>query len=65
MTESVQGDTIIKVLTVYKRLTAQRCYVQKKNPFSRKSQFNTKIVCHIVWTYDLCAADAGIYYDYY
>ena len=42
-------------------LTAHRYYVQKT--FSRKLQ-NTKVICPIMWTYDLCAADSSSYYDY-
>jgi len=35
-----------------------------RNVFSRKSQ-NTKLMCSIMWTYDICAADIAMYYDYY
>ena len=38
-----------------------------ENLFSIKSQFtcNSKVVCLIIWTYDICAADTGTYCDYY
>jgi len=26
---------------------------------------NIKVVCPIMWIYDICAADTGMYYDYY
>jgi len=35
------------------------------NIFFPKTSQNTKVVCHIMWTYDICAADPGTYYDYY
>jgi len=31
----------------------------------RKLQFNTKVICPVMWTYNICAADTGTCYDYY
>jgi len=33
--------------------------------FLRKLQFNTNVICPIMWTYDISAADTGTAYDYY
>jgi len=35
-----------------------------ENMFLRKLQ-STKVISPIMWTYDICAANTGIYYDYY
>jgi len=36
-----------------------------ENLFLNKNLKDTKIICPIIWTYDICAAGTGTYYDYY
>ena len=36
-----------------------------ENLFLDKNLKDTKIMCPIIWTYDICAAGTGTYYDYY
>jgi len=48
---------------MYRWFAAQRYYVHKTCfPENHK---DTRIVCPIIWTYDIRAFDTGMYYDYY
>jgi len=51
------------VFISYLRLTAQRYYVHKT--CFRENRRNTKVICPVMWTYDLCVFDTGTYCDYY
>jgi len=47
----------------YRWFAAQRYYVHKTS--FRENRKDTKVVCPVMWTYDICAFDTGTYCDYY
>jgi len=49
--------------TTNRRVAAQRYYVHKS--CFQENRKDTKVVRPVVWTYNICAFDASIYYDHY
>ena len=47
----------INAVRVFPWFAAQRCYVHKT--CFQENRKDTKVVCPIMWTYDLCALDTG------
>ena len=49
--------------TLGRWFAAQRCYVHKT--CFRENSKDTKVVCPVMWTYDICSFDTGTYCVYY
>ena len=53
----------VGTLIIFRWFVAQKYYVHKI--CFRENYKYTKVVCPVMWTYDICAFDAGMYCNYY